>query len=246
MLNIPAFTIAAEAQITISGRNPSTALARAEANVVRLSQRSTNRPKPPGDRLFDALSAISFDADECRERAWSHLAVLRTAAGIKKETNDTECERQMLRDELQTFSALAVRRHQALRDGGAAEDMYRRHMHRLELASWKSDDFLQQAKSRENELWTEFGNAAGALLAIEAALAHARSNAWGNVAQLHKAFAAGEKPDADIIVGLRASRAEIARLSAMLPAARAAADAEYEAWLAAQNPKDQASDRSDP
>jgi hypothetical protein len=246
MLNIPAHTIAAQAQNTALGRNPNTALARAEANAARFSQRSTSRPIPPGERPLNAIAAIAFDADESRARAWNHLAVLRTAACVENETSNTECERQMLREELQILSALAVRRRQALRDGGAAEVVYRRHMHRSMLVSWKSNDLWLLAKSREDELFAEPGDAAGVLLAIEAALLHERSSAWGNIAQLHGAFAAGEKPDADTIADLRACRAEIARLSAMLPAANAASGAEYEAWLKEQNPENQASDRSDP
>jgi hypothetical protein len=132
-------------------------------------------------------------------------------------------------------ATLAARRRRAFRETGAAEDVYHWHTHRSLLASWRSDDLWQMVKSRNDELWVVVGEAASTLLAIEAALLHARSDAWSHISKRHDAFAVGEQPDDHTIADLRACRAEIVGLSAMLPAAKAASFAEYEAWLASKN-----------
>lgn len=238
MSNMPTGTVVSRGNISLIGRNRWTGLTRAEANVVRLKEKLSKGPPPPtGDRLLDALAAIAFDADRSRARAWGCLANLRRHAcrGRTTDTTDTTVYDVLAPQyELQNLRALALRRQRALRDDGAGDEAYRWHKRRAFLASWRSDDVYQLAKSREDEFANESDDAASTRLVIEAARLHARSDAWFYISKLHEARAMGEQPDADTIVELRGCRAEIAGLNAMLRAAEEASLVEHEAALAAE------------
>jgi hypothetical protein len=236
MSNMPAHTTAAGANTTFTGRDPWIALSRAEANVVRLRKRLSRDPLlPTGNRLSDALAAIARDADHCRARAWSYLATLRRHVCTGAEPTGSEFDRHMLREQLQTLRLLAIRRRRALCDNGAAEAVYRWHTNRSRVAARRSDDLSQLSKFREDEFWVEPSTAANALLVMEAALLRARSDAWWYILKLHDALAAGERFDTDTVIDLRACRAEIVGLNAMLAAAKATTLAEHEAVPAAED-----------
>jgi hypothetical protein len=207
---------------------PSIALARAHANVARLSEAAKKPwPSKTGDQLTDALAWIAHEADKCRLDAWEYLAELRAAACEPDGGRDMGWAHNMLARELRRLSALASQRRQAMRNGGAAELNYHLRMRRAMCASWARDRYVDRAEFHNSCLWTE--SASGfAITSIDEALNLYRADIWRHIADMHERRAEGLEPDPDAIADLRHLRRRIAELNAEFSVALAAARAEEE------------------
>jgi hypothetical protein len=204
------------------------ALARARANVARLSE-GLAKPWPgkTGHQLTDALALIAQEADKCRLRAWEYLAELRAEVCEPASGRNTDWVRNRLAGELHELSTLGSRRRQAIRNGGAAELEYHLRMHRSMRARWMRDLYLERAEFHNSCLWIEPGDAACEVISINEALSLYRADIWRHIADMHQRRAEGLEPDLDAVADLRFCRLHIAELNAGLPAAEAASRAEY-------------------